>query len=195
MYTNCTFVNVTFIYKGEAPYGLVNPTILGKDTTVRTEGEPLWAYSRLLNVLGYINREIEKGDELRPDAAFVQIRDGRIEILESKDEEDQRIRKENEQLKAERDALREQKRQNLQEIRRKRIEDWRFVIRNFNFDAEMFTSTDTYSEIRPHLQSDVKRRLEHPEMIIAGNPTRGENVRRRILLDEVARMEKEWGLI
>jgi hypothetical protein len=104
LYTNCTFINVTFVYKGEQPYGLVAYKILGKDTAVRAEGAPLGAYLRLLNVLGYIKQGVEKGDELRPDAASVRIEDGEVEIFESKEEEDQRIRRENEQLKAERDA-------------------------------------------------------------------------------------------
>jgi FtsZ-binding cell division protein ZapB len=104
LYTNCTFINVTFVYKGEQPYGLVAYKILGKDTALKTEGAPLWAYLRLLNVLGYIKQGVEKGDELRPDATGVRIEDGEVEIFESKEEEDQRIRRENEQLKAEKDA-------------------------------------------------------------------------------------------
>jgi hypothetical protein len=77
--------------------------VLGKDTGLKTEGASLYAYSRLLNILGYVKQEIEKGDELRPDATSVRIEDGTVEIFESKEEEDQRIRMENEQLKAERD--------------------------------------------------------------------------------------------
>ncbi len=69
------------------------------------------------------------------------------------------------------------------------------MIRNFDFDVERFTSADTYSQMRPHLQPDVKRKLEHPEMIIFGNATRGENAHRYMLLDEVAKIEKEWGLV
>jgi hypothetical protein len=195
LYTNCTFENVTFVYKGEEPYGLVAYKVLGKDTGLKTEGAPLWAYSRLLNILGYVKQEIEKGDELRPDATSVRIEDGTVEIFESKEEEDQRIRMENEQLKAERDALSEEERRILQDHRRLRIEEWRSLIRNFDFDAERFSSTDAYSQMRPHLQRDVKRKLEHPGMFIAGNATRGEHAHRYMLLDEIARIEKEWGLV
>lgn len=85
--------------------------------------------------------------------------------------------------------------QNAQDRRRQRIEDWRAAIRGFDFDSKSFTDTDTYSEMRPHLQPGIRRKLEHPGMIIFGNPTRSEHAPRYILLDEVARIEKEWKLV
>ncbi len=82
-----------------------------------------------------------------------------------------------------------------QEHRRQRIEEWRSVIRSFNFDTERFTSTDAYPQMRPHLQPNVKRKLEHPGMVIVGNTTRGEHAHRYMLLDEITRIEKEWNLV
>ncbi len=117
LYTNCTFENVTFVYKGQEPFGLVAFRVFGKDTTVKTEGVPLWAFSRLLNVLGYIKREIEKGDELRPDATVVRIEDGHVEILESVDEERERLRAENERLRAAEDTYLERDNARKQRIR------------------------------------------------------------------------------
>ena len=108
LYTNCSFENVTFVYKGEQPYGLVAFKIIGEDTVLKAESAPLWAYSRLLNILGYIEQEVEKGDALRPDAKVARIEDGQVEIFESKDEENERVRREREKLEAERDTLREE---------------------------------------------------------------------------------------
>jgi len=50
----------------------------------------------------------------------------------------EQLRKENERLKAEESK-------NLQGQRRKRIDEWREVIRNFDFESENFGATDTYS--------------------------------------------------
>lgn len=156
----------------------------------------------MLNVLGYIKHEIEKGNELRPDATFVRIEDGQVEVLESKDEEDQRIqrereqfRAENAQLKEERDALREAQNRDLQNQRRKRIEEWRSVIRNFDFETEKFGATNTYSQMRQHLQGQIAHMFEGNSTVHLVNEARGPEFVRYELLDEVARIEKEWGLI
>lgn len=82
-----------------------------------------------------------------------------------------------------------------QEHRRQRIEEWRSAIRDFDFSAGRFTSTETYSQMRPHLDPDIKRKFEHPGMIILGNATRGEHAHSYMLSDEIARIEKEWGLV
>jgi hypothetical protein len=82
-----------------------------------------------------------------------------------------------------------------QEHQRQYIKEWRSAICDFDFSTGTFTSTDMYSQMRPYLPSDITRKLEHPEMVMFGNPTRGKNPRRRILLDEVAKIEKKWGLV
>jgi hypothetical protein len=82
-----------------------------------------------------------------------------------------------------------------QEYRRQRIEAWRSAIRAFDFSAGRFTSTETYSQMRPHLDPDVKRKLEHPGMVVLGNATRGEHAHSYMLSDEVSRIEKEWRLV
>lgn len=41
LYTNCEFVNVTFVFEGAQPYGLVACKIIGKDTTVEAASAPL----------------------------------------------------------------------------------------------------------------------------------------------------------
>ena len=92
LYTNCTFEDVTFVYEGEKPYGLVAFKIVGKDTDVEAASAPVSAFSRLLHVLGYIKREIEVGDELRPDSQVVRVEGGQVDVLESADEERERLR-------------------------------------------------------------------------------------------------------
>lgn len=83
--------------------------------------------------------------------------------------------------------------------RRKRIQQWRAAIQNFDFSAHKFVYTDTYADIRPHLQPNVKGMFEsklgaiYKFHLLAERPSRADD--RSILLDEVARIEKEWGLV
>ena len=105
------------------------------------------------------------------------------------------LREQVKRLIAERDALREEKRQGLQDQRRKRIEEWRSAIRNFDFETERFGATDTYSQMRPHLQPKVIRMFETAGITYADTGMRGDSIHGRTLLDEVARIEKEWGLV
>ena len=93
-----------------------------------------------------------------------------------------------EQLTAERDALRDEKRQ-------ARITEWRFIIQDFDFATDTFASTGTYSQMKPHLRSEVIEMFETPRGIHVGNEARGDLAYGYTLLDEVARIEKEWGLI
>ena len=81
--------------------------------------------------------------------------------------------------------------------RRKRIEDWRAAVRGFYSGDTYgyFAATDTYSEMRPHLRPEVIEMLETPRMSTVGNEARGDVAYRSALLDEIARIEGEWGLI
>lgn len=157
---------------------------IGKLTV--TGEDPLAVITRITAERDKLKEELESR---KADAGF------RGKIAYDSTEKARTLEEENEQLKAERDALSEEERRILQDHRRQRIEEWRSVIRNFDFDAERFTSTDAYSQMRPHLQPDVRRKLEHPGMVIVGNATRGEHAHRYMLLDEIARVEKEWGLV
>jgi hypothetical protein len=88
--------------------------------------------------------------------------------------------------------------------RRRRIEKWRAEIQNGNFDRtphghSHFCATETYIEMKPHLPRHVQDRLQsHHGAVTAwlGSPhLRGTEGDRRVLLGEVARIEKEWGVI
>jgi hypothetical protein len=88
-----------------------------------------------------------------------------------------------------------------QEQRRKRIERWRTTIRGFDFTSD-FALTETYSEMTQYLRPDVRDRFESSFGVLQKMATtafvpreRGPSGDRRTLLDEVARIEKEWGLV
>ena len=82
-----------------------------------------------------------------------------------------------------------------QEYRRRRIEEWRSVINGFDFETERFAGTDTYSQMREHLRPEVIEMFETPRTLHVGNEARGDTTYRYTLRDEVARIEKEWGLV
>jgi hypothetical protein len=116
-------------------------------------------------------------------------------VYVARQEDVERLQEQLDNVAAERDELREEKHRDLQNQRRKRIEDWRLVIRTFDFSTGGFAGTDTYSQMKPYLQSDVVELLETPRTIHVGNEARGDLAYEYTLLDEVARIEKEWGLI
>jgi hypothetical protein len=78
-----------------------------------------------------------------------------------------------------------------QDEHRKRIEHWRSVINSFDFDKERFAATDTYSQLRPHLQPEVIEMFEAQRTVHVGNEARGDTAYKYTLLDEVARIENE----
>lgn len=84
----------------------------------------------------------------------------------------------------------------LEGRRRKRIEHWRSVIRSFDFSyIGTFGHTETYAEMKPYLRPEVIQMLEEPRTTHVGNPARGQHAHKYTLLDEVARIEREWDLI
>ncbi len=82
--------------------------------------------------------------------------------------------------------------------RRKLVDSWRSAISNEKYDfidyRSKFLSSATYSSLRPHLSLEVVRIIETPCTFYVGG-VRGDNVRQYTLLDEVARLEREWGLL
>jgi hypothetical protein len=77
--------------------------------------------------------------------------------------------------------------------RRELIKTWREDVERFTWDQGDFRLTATYSKIKPHLGDEVGRSLQ------TGEPLSTEDGRevwhKEMLLDEAARIEKEWGLI
>jgi hypothetical protein len=90
-----------------------------------------------------------------------------------------------------------------QQERRKRIEKWRAEIHGHTFSrhplgGSLFAHTETYSDMRPLLPPNVQQRYESllPVGAILGSPRKmGKAGERRVMLDEVSRIEKLWGLV
>jgi hypothetical protein len=77
--------------------------------------------------------------------------------------------------------------------RRDLIKTWRGDVEHFTWDKGDFRLTVTYSAIKPHLRDEARRSLQ------SGKPLSTEDGReawhKEMLLDEAARIEKEWGLV
>jgi hypothetical protein len=114
-------------------------------------------------------------------------------------------------LRAENDKLREELQQTKQELevskageRRKRIEKWRADILNHHFQrhplgGSWFAHTETYSEMRSHPPPKIRDRFESQisaaQSLLGPAHLKGTEGDRRVLLREVSRIEKEWGVI
>jgi hypothetical protein len=64
--------------------------------------------------------------------------------------------------------------------------------------GSLFAHTDTYSEMRPHLAPGVRQRYEarfHIGADLFSPRKMGREGDRRVILEEVARIEKEWGVV
>lgn len=86
----------------------------------------------------------------------------------------------------------------LIESRRRRVEEWRAVVSAETYDfidcRSTFLSSSAYASLRPYLRPEVVSKIEAPRMIYVGG-ARGDNVRQYTLLDEISRIEREWGLM
>ncbi len=87
-----------------------------------------------------------------------------------------------------------EKRRELQKYRREMIKQWRTSIETFDFDSGSFGDTAVYSSLRPHMRGEIIHEFESPLIFIAAG-SRGKSVNKHLLLDEVARIEKEWRLL
>ena len=87
-----------------------------------------------------------------------------------------------------------EKRRRQVEYRRELIQSWRAEIEAFDHEANNFGDTAAYSAIRSHLRSEVREAVEKPRTFYVGGG-RGDMVKKHKLLDEVARIEKEWELV
>jgi hypothetical protein len=98
------------------------------------------------------------------------------------------LKAENEQLKRQNEELT----QRLDERKRERIDKWRSVIRDFDFETERFAETDTYSQMKQcGLKPEVIDMIEAQRIVHVGNEARGDTAYKSTLLDEVARIENE----
>jgi hypothetical protein len=82
--------------------------------------------------------------------------------------------------------------------RRQRIAAWRKAVEAERYDfvdcRSTFLSSVVYSSLRPHLLPEAIEVIEAPRRVYVGG-ARGNNVRQYTLLDEITRIEREWGLV
>jgi hypothetical protein len=87
----------------------------------------------------------------------------------------------------------------LRQSRLVRIRTWRETIEalgpGFRDETKLkkFLSSLEYSTLRPNLSADVREKVERQRTAYVGG-ARGDDVRKYLLLDDVARIEREWGL-
>jgi F0F1-type ATP synthase membrane subunit b/b' len=131
-----------------------------------------------VKMAGDLDKQIERTRQLTN-----ELRNGRLA------EENQSLKEQLRQAEQQRDEL-------MSGERRKRIEDWRSAISNHEFGGyPRFASTAAYSQMKPYLRPKVVEMLEAPRTFHVGNEARGDSAYQYTLLDEVARIEREWGLI
>jgi hypothetical protein len=68
------------------------------------------------------------------------------------------------------------------------VKDWKRAISEFDFHNNKFGETDWYASLRSHMRPDVIKGVEVPRTVHIGG-SRGENLIKQKLLDEVARLE------
>lgn len=87
-----------------------------------------------------------------------------------------------------------EKRKSKIEYRREQIRKWREEINASDTNGVKPTDTAAYSAMRPYLDPELVKKLENALTIFASGG-RGPNTKKLILLDEITRLEREWGLI
>jgi hypothetical protein len=88
-----------------------------------------------------------------------------------------------------------EKRRSKLQYRREQLSSWRKAI-NSDFDQKGFSESEIYSMLKPYLSKQLVKDIEsircqgtHFLSLTTGDPIRLR------LLDEIARLEKKWGLI
>jgi len=86
-----------------------------------------------------------------------------------------------------------EKKRQRQASRKELIKTTRAFLASSEWNQLNFSSTVTYSEIRPHLNKSTISTIEGGEVTI--NIGRGGNVIQSAVLDDMAEKEKEWEII
>jgi hypothetical protein len=88
-----------------------------------------------------------------------------------------------------------EKRRGRTNHRRELIKTWRSDFQKFDYDDHRLGDSAAYTSLRPHLRPEVRDAIEKPRTAYVPNEGRHGSVKQQMLLDEVARLEKEWGLV
>jgi hypothetical protein len=90
-----------------------------------------------------------------------------------------------------------EKRQKRLDYRKELIAIWKAKLATAEFHSpegrSSFGSSPEYSSLRSHMAKEIIEKFEAPRTSYVGGG-RGDDVRKQILLDEVSRLEKHWGL-
>lgn len=90
------------------------------------------------------------------------------------------------------------KRQLQHEYRKQMVRRWRIAVKaeahDFIDARSSFLSTEVYSTLRLHIDPKIRNEIEQQRTFYVGG-ARGDAVRKNMLLDEIARLEKKWKLI
>lgn len=79
--------------------------------------------------------------------------------------------------------------------RRETIARWRRAIESFDFERSNFGNTSAYAEMRPHMTRDIIDKFEAQRtFFVPPDGGRGDQLFKQWASDEVARIEREWGL-
>jgi hypothetical protein len=88
-----------------------------------------------------------------------------------------------------------EKRRGRTDHRRALIKTWRNDFQEYDFDRHRLGDSAAYTSLRPHLRAEVREAIEKPRTAYVPNEGRGDNVKQQMLLDEVTRLERKWGLV
>lgn len=88
-----------------------------------------------------------------------------------------------------------EKRRGRMDYRKALIKQWRNDFEVFDYDSHRLGDSATYSSLRPHLRTAVRDAIEKPRTAYVPNEGRDGSVKKQMLLDEIARLEKKWGLV
>jgi hypothetical protein len=87
--------------------------------------------------------------------------------------------------------------QQREQARRAQIVAWRAALDRDDFQHQRFAHSNEYATLRDHLPEDLRDEIDrwrNPMMVVAVPPG-GRDSRQARLLQEIARIERAWGLL
>jgi hypothetical protein len=83
------------------------------------------------------------------------------------------------------------------QTRRERIAAWRAVVDRDDFEPQQFAQSDAYATLCGHLPEGLQQEIDkwRNPMMIMMPPRSGRFSAQSRLLEEIARKERDWGLI
>ena len=94
-------------------------------------------------------------------------------------------------------AYKEQVERNATTYQRERLAEWYAAVRREDFKRQQFATSEAYATLKHHLPEALQQELDqsrNPWIILVPSGTGIDPIQTR-LLEEIARVEREWGLI